>query len=113
MQIVELCLKHYPNLIQRHGSTKLLQFFLEMISTKENASKTSNRILVMTFALKKESAVQWRIRVLSQIYALLKISHTDVVNEAVTSDELLSWNCNSVQLNLVSNFQRDRGITMQ
>ena len=98
---MELFIKYYPNLVRRHASTKLLQYFLELISTKENSKNSAGRILAMTFAHKKESAFQWRIRILTQIYSLLKLSQYSV-KARNQKEKTVTWDSGCIAAQFIS-----------
>jgi len=106
-------MKYYPNLIRFYAGTKLLQYFLELISVKESSINSTGRILSTTFALKKETAIQWRVRVLSQILSLLKIlsqSTATVSNDH--SEHLNYWNAENLGTKLLPCSVNSRGLTL-
>ena len=113
-QVVELLMKYYPNLIRFYAGTKLLQYFLELISVKESGINSTGRILATTFALKKETAIQWRLRVLSLILSLLKIlSQPSASVSRDQTEQMYFWSTENLASKLIPTSLKLRRLTLE
>ena len=107
-------MRYYPNLIRHYAGTKLLQYFLELISVKESGINSTGRVLATTLALKKETAIQWRVRVLSQILSLLKILYRPITTVLKEDwNQVHFWKTENLSIKLLPTLSKQRGISLK
>ncbi|CAK8681841.1 unnamed protein product [Clavelina lepadiformis] len=82
LKILDLCLENYLSLVQSEGGTKLLEYFIELISTNETGNKSRGRMITMKFS-KHESALKWRTQILACLLRLLSKPRDEVTKPLI------------------------------
>uniref|UniRef100_H2ZP16 Pre-rRNA-processing protein Ipi1 N-terminal domain-containing protein n=1 Tax=Ciona savignyi TaxID=51511 RepID=H2ZP16_CIOSA len=91
LKVVDLCFEFFPNLVcSDENRLNLLQHFIELISSKQGERLANSRVLAMNLS-KKESAIAWRIKVLTRLSALLKNTPTVDPTNTVNFDNKVNW----------------------
>nr|CAB3266904.1 testis-expressed sequence 10 protein-like [Phallusia mammillata] len=93
LQMIDLCLDHFPALISYEDCCRIIENFIEMISIKQGES--GKRSLTMNTS-KKETDILWRVRVLARLQKLLDIALGPKLSPGVTKVNFTpceKWNC--------------------